>query len=191
MKKIFFPLIFLLLLAFVSSTGARMTLPILGGGGAGCTIGDPDSTGTHEVYDTQIDLYSYNARGQGFQVSTTGDLARICIYVIHNSNATVEMRIDDDTDLGDAPIEDLGESATMTADGWACVDSTTNPELSGSTTYYIAARTGTPDSDTALDWRCEDTTPSYASGAAYNVSSEWAIGATQTRDFNFRVYLCE
>ena len=189
MKKLF---ITLFLLAFcVSISGAGVTqdkLKVIARNSAVCGLGNPDSTGKWETEDTEADLFNYNALGQSFQVSKTSTLEQICIYVTYTSDDELEIRIDDDTDLGTAPIENLGVGPTITGTGWACVTSTTNPQLTQGTTYYIAVRT--ESSDTALNWNFNGPA-GYASGTSYNIGTEWLLGDAGGVDYTFRVYLCE
>ena len=151
-----------------------------------CSIGSYDATGNYATNDDDSNLTAADAHGQSFQLGSAGNLAQICVNIAHGTTGTFEMRIDSEKDMSNGVIEDLGTSASVTGSGWVCIESATNPSLTGSTTYYI----GIEEVSGGLAWYY-NTGGGYASGTGTSGSTGWVLGGDATMDYNFRVYLCE
>ena len=156
-----------------------------GGGPDTCSI-----PGTADVsFETTdgVNILTAAAEGQEFDSGTGGLLARVCVNINVVSAGTLSMRIDDDHDMSAEYIEDLGTSGTLSANGWVCFDSVTNPSISGSTTITIAVMENSGD----LKWYI-DSNAGYTDGQECTTSDGWVLG-TCYNDFddNFRVYYCD
>ena len=187
MKKLFLILCALVLCSSSYAGNIKDIKKVIARKNAGCTIpGAADVS--YETTDSSNTLVTGAAEGQSFASGAGGTLAQICVNIDYNGSAgTIGLRIDDDTNLADAPVEDFGNSASISSDGWVCFPSVTNPTITATTTYYIGVMENSGD----LKWY-HDSAAEYGSGQGWVANSGWTLGENNPAiDMTFRVYYCD
>lgn len=143
-----------------------------------CTL---DGTAQYDTQDGAANM-TIDAYGQEFQVATSGNLCKICVYVDGNGG-TFTLRLDDDTDMSSEYMEELGTSSAISSAQWYCFNSTDEDALATSTNYYIAILEA---SDNVKWYRDSGAGYTYDAKAAV---SGWTLGGNlNTLDWNFRIY---
>jgi hypothetical protein len=189
MRRLFLPLVCLIFLAFVSSTGARMNMMVVGGGAPACATDSVDQE--NDVGTNEYDISDTRANpGQSFQVSASGELSSISIYIGSvETEGSIEMRWGTSSDL--TTYEDSKTESIVSGDALSFKKFTfaTKGSVATSTTYYFGVKTASG----SIDYR-RDNAAGYANGIHYydTAGTVWDMNASSgSIDLRFRIYLCD
>lgn len=133
--------------------------------------------------DSTTAIDTANAKGQGFQVTESGNLTEICV-LSNASYSGVELtfKVGTSNDLSTS-LETITQTVDFVGGTYTCVDAAGTTALSTGTQYYwgvIADSTG--------KYIARHNSNGYADGQYHNTGTGWAMAAgVDTNDFLFKI----